>query len=357
MYAKDIVRLDSLIGQIDALEKSEDRESFEEWHAHVMLLIKQMLGTNAEKVFELGRLDGKGSVIVPDKAEMQRRNAESYYRDLKTTRHQLKAISSFLKSNLAQDNEPKSKPVQAGTLEALHPTIQEKCSKLYLSTNYSEAAEKGLKSVDDRLRELTGFDKGTDAVGKAGPYFLGTAAPHVDKDFQQAIQFLLMSIHLFRDEKAHTSDAKIDDPIRAYEYLAMCSFAMHFLDDSEIRKMALEPKPPNVATVSSQNKLVAFSYDGLSPIQMRCLKIMSKMKLYQGMVIFQPLGGELIVHHMGELEDLGQMELLKKEPSAEVMANLDDLAMQGFVKKEDDGSNSTYTLAKRDYDFLEANPK
>src|SRR6185312_7707031 len=170
-----------------------------------------MLGTKAEEVFELGRLNGKSSIIVPDKAEMQRRNTERYHHDLQTARHQLKAISSFLKSNLAQDNEPKSEPVQAGTLEALHSTIQEKCSKLYLSTNYSEAAEKGLKSVDDRLRETTGFDKGNEAVGKAGLYFLGAAAPHVDKDFQQAIQLLLMSIHLFRDEKAHTSDAKIDD--------------------------------------------------------------------------------------------------------------------------------------------------
>ena len=75
------------------------------------------------------------------------------------------------------------------------------------------------------------------------------------------------------------------------------------------------------------------------------------------MVIFRPMGGELIIHHMGELEDFGQMELLRKEPSAEVAANLDDLAMQGFVKKEDDGNSPTYTLTKRGYDFLRASSK
>jgi hypothetical protein len=44
-----------------------------------------------------------------------------------------------------------------------------------------------------------------------------------------------MSIDRFRNEKSHSSDIKIDDPVRAYEYLSLSSLAMHLLDKAEIR--------------------------------------------------------------------------------------------------------------------------
>jgi len=43
-----------------------------------------------------------------------------------------------------------------------------------------------------------------------------------------------MAIDRFRNEKSHTSDAKIDDPTRAYEYLRLSSLAMNLLDGAEI---------------------------------------------------------------------------------------------------------------------------
>jgi hypothetical protein len=43
-----------------------------------------------------------------------------------------------------------------------------------------------------------------------------------------------MAIDRFRNEKSHTSDAEIDDPIRAYEYLRLSSLAMNLLEDAEI---------------------------------------------------------------------------------------------------------------------------
>ena len=43
-----------------------------------------------------------------------------------------------------------------------------------------------------------------------------------------------MAIDRFRNEKSHTSDAKIDNPIRAYEYLRLSSLAMNLLDKTEI---------------------------------------------------------------------------------------------------------------------------
>jgi len=39
-----------------------------------------------------------------------------------------------------------------------------------------------------------------------------------------------MAIDRFRNEKSHTADGNISDPIRAYEYLRLSSLAMHLLD-------------------------------------------------------------------------------------------------------------------------------
>jgi hypothetical protein len=44
-----------------------------------------------------------------------------------------------------------------------------------------------------------------------------------------------MAIDQFRNEKSHTSDAKIEDPIRAYQYLVLSSLAMNLLEDSQMR--------------------------------------------------------------------------------------------------------------------------
>ncbi len=44
-----------------------------------------------------------------------------------------------------------------------------------------------------------------------------------------------MAIDRFRNEKSHISDAKIDDPIRAYEYLRLSSLAMNLLGQGEIK--------------------------------------------------------------------------------------------------------------------------
>lgn len=36
------------------------------------------------------------------------------------------------------------------------------------------------------------------------------------------------------NEKSHTSDSRIEDPVRAEEHLRLSSLAMHLLDDAEI---------------------------------------------------------------------------------------------------------------------------
>jgi uncharacterized protein (TIGR02391 family) len=126
-------------------------------------------------------------------------------------------------------------PLQDVTaLESPHPEILSKCRKLFEGGDYAEAVEKGFKVVRDRLRTLTGHEKGSDAFGRGGVYIDSSAAANVDNDFQQAVRFLTMAVGFFRNEKSHTADGNISDPIRAYEYLRLSSLAMHLLDGGKL---------------------------------------------------------------------------------------------------------------------------
>jgi uncharacterized protein (TIGR02391 family) len=120
------------------------------------------------------------------------------------------------------------------TSENLHPKIHAQCSALFGENHLAEAVEKAFKVVRSRLRELTSYETAADSFGRGGLYIDGAAAPHVDADFQQATKFLMMSIDFFRNEKAHTCDGNISDPLRACEYLALASLAMHHLDNARI---------------------------------------------------------------------------------------------------------------------------
>lgn len=119
-------------------------------------------------------------------------------------------------------------------LKNLHPHIYSKCRELYEKGAYAEAVEKSFKVVRDKLRKLTGYETGAEAFGKGKLYVKGASAPNVEEDFNNAVKFLTMAIDRFRNEKSHTSDAKIDDSVRAYEYLRLSSLAMNLLEDTKI---------------------------------------------------------------------------------------------------------------------------
>ena len=152
------------------------------------------------------------------------------------------AIENFMKlsTRLIRQLEMKTGAENLSTsnvqisLSNLHPEIYNKCHQLYENGTYAEAVEKGFKVVRDKLRNLTGHETGSEAFGKRNLHIKGAAASNVDEDFNAGVKFLTMSIDRFRNEKSHTSDAKIEDPIRAYEYLRLSSLAMNLLDASEI---------------------------------------------------------------------------------------------------------------------------
>lgn len=119
---------------------------------------------------------------------------------------------------------------------AIHPAIVEKCGALYEASAYAEAVEKSFKMVREKLRKLTKYETGSDAFGKGKLYIAGAAAENVDSDFNQAVKFLTMAIDMFRNEKAHTVDGNISDPIRAHQYLSLSSLALSLLENATTKK-------------------------------------------------------------------------------------------------------------------------
>jgi len=116
----------------------------------------------------------------------------------------------------------------------LHNAIIAKCEKLFWSGHYAEAVEGSFKVMRDRLRQLTGFETGSEAFGKGKLHVNGAIAPHVDVDFNEGVKFLTMAIDKFRNEKSHTAEIGVDDPAKALQYLILSSLAMRLLDRAMI---------------------------------------------------------------------------------------------------------------------------
>jgi uncharacterized protein (TIGR02391 family) len=116
----------------------------------------------------------------------------------------------------------------------LHKDVIARCEGLFQSGHYAQAVELSFKVVRDRLRQLTGYERGSDAFGRTKLHIRGAAARHVDEDFNQGVKFLTMAIDMFRNEKSHTAETGVDDPRKALQYLTLTSLAMRLLDSAEI---------------------------------------------------------------------------------------------------------------------------
>ena len=92
--------------------------------------------------------------------------------------------------------------------------------------NYYHAIEESYKIVREKLREITGDEKATNAFKEENfeKIFGHKPTSEVEKDFFDGVKFLHMSIQMFRNEKTHTL-AKNLDKNRAYHYIALASLA------------------------------------------------------------------------------------------------------------------------------------
>ncbi len=358
--SQQIKLLEPQITKLDELEKAQDHEAYDTWHMQTELLLKKILSDDASEVQEFHRFDGKASVFIASstpsaQAINAQRKTEAYFRDVKKSRSLLTGLLEFLKST--ESGEDDTTPLSAGTLESLHGKIQDKCSGLYLGGYYPEAVEKGFKVVRDRLRELTTHETGSEAFGKTGLYIKGASAENVDKDFQDAVKFLTMAIDQFRNEKSHTSDGNIEDPVRAYEYLTLSSLAMHLLDNSEVREKIEEPKKQKTAKSAPSPVPEGKKAVTLDSLQILALRLFAEMSDFKELLISRHMGGSDI-YPVGTIDTPELLKELEAADSAEFEANLDELVSWGLLSLEYSAKGTPkYKLAKPGYDVIKEHPE
>lgn len=358
--SRQIKLLEPQITKLDELEKTQDHESYDTWHMQTELLLKKILSDDASEVREFHRFDGKANVFIASssveaKEKNAQRKTEAYFRDVKKSRSLLTGLRDFLKST--ESGEEDATPLSAGTLDSLHNKVQSKCSGLYLGGYYPEAVEKGFKVVRDRLRELTTYETGSEAFGKSGLYIKGASAENVDKDFQNAVKYLTMAIDQFRNEKSHTSDGKIEDPVRAYEYLTLSSLAMHLLDDSEVREKIEEPRKQKPSKSNPTPPIDNKTRVTLDSLQILALKLFAAMSDYKELLISRYMGGSDI-YPVGTINNPELLKELEAADSAEFEANLDELVNWGLLTLEYSAKGTPkYKLAKPGYDVIKEHPE
>lgn len=295
--------------------------------------------------------DGHGAVVNRNPDINARLRAKTYFRNLKKCRNLLIGILEFLESKKMSNTE---KLISTQALGNLHKNVKQKCSKLYTDGHYPEAVEKSFKIVRDRLRELTTYETGSEAFGKGGLYIKGASAENVDNDFQSAVKFLTMAIDRFRNEKSHTSDGNINDPVRAYEYLTLSSLAMRLLDDSEVRKKNEQSKRRNSDKFTTSNRQQTIALDML---QIFILRLFGSMIDLRELAIVRHMGGS-IIHPLGSVSNPELLKELNDIDSGELEANLDDMVSLGLLTHEYSSRDTPkYKLAKQGYDIIKQHPE
>lgn len=215
------------------LEKLSDDRG--QWSDYSEQLLIRLFTTNFFANQFSNSATGPSAGLFDDLIEAEQKHIKNKLSFLRSLANRLELLDDNLNDARQLNAHTEYKPGSL-TLENLHPEIFSKCHALYKPGTYAEAVEKGFKVVRDTLRKLTGYEKGSEAFGKGKLYIKGAAAANVDNDFNEGVKFLTMAIDQFRNEKSHTSDARIEDPIRAYEYLVLSSLALRFLDAAEVRK-------------------------------------------------------------------------------------------------------------------------
>lgn len=135
--------------------------------------------------------------------------------------------------------EDPDKTVRKAQADALHERIREIPGKLYIEGHFTESVFRGLVTVKEVLREVSGHESAAEAVGKGGLYFLTDRGSHVEKAYQQAAQFTLMAVDNLRNVEAHSLPSETEvtrGAGYAFPRLMTCSLALGFLDTIELRK-------------------------------------------------------------------------------------------------------------------------
>lgn len=114
---------------------------------------------------------------------------------------------------------------------ALQKEIFDHVQKLLNSGHYFNAVEEAYKIVRQKLKDISGKEKATDAFSAINyvKIFGRLPADDVEKDFFEGVKFLHMAIQFLRNEKAHTPARDLDKNL-AIHYIALASLAYDLIN-------------------------------------------------------------------------------------------------------------------------------
>ena len=108
----------------------------------------------------------------------------------------------------------------------LQKEVFDHVQKLLNSGHYFNAVEEAYKIVREKLKDITGKEKATDAFSNSNYEKIFGHQPQNDaeKDFFEGVKFLHMAIQFLRNEKAHTPARDLDKNL-AIHYISLASLA------------------------------------------------------------------------------------------------------------------------------------
>ena len=112
----------------------------------------------------------------------------------------------------------------------IRPEIYEHIKRYLATQDYYHAVEESYKIVRQKLKDLTGEEKASQAFCETNIEKIFGHAPKDDaeKDFFEGIKFLNMAIQKFRNEKAHTPAKPLDRNL-AIHYISLASLAYELI--------------------------------------------------------------------------------------------------------------------------------
>ena len=135
-------------------------------------------------------------------------------------------------SDLVQKS-PQRRKVDQRIKVQLHPEIYQHIKGYLENEQYFTAVEEAYKLVREKLTQLTGCERATDAFsGDNYERILGHKPRDArEKDFFEGVKFLHMALQFFRNEKIHTPAQHLDEN-KAMQYLTLANLAFCLISET-----------------------------------------------------------------------------------------------------------------------------
>lgn len=148
-----------------------------------------------------------------------------------------KRIAEKLSGSTLDEKENKSQATfYNGNINIeLQEEIFSHVQQLLENGHYFNAVEEAYKIVREKLKDITGKEKATDAFIAANYEKIFGRQPvnQVEKDFFEGVKFLHMAIQFLRNEKAHTPAHNIDKNL-AIHYISLASLAYDLINRKQL---------------------------------------------------------------------------------------------------------------------------